>query len=122
MPKTYKTQKIHNINITDMRVLPGDSAFLLDDGETSILYDTGFAFTGEELAQKVQKLLPDAITQYDASLAAEDFARYQKQVPGMFLWLGVGDTAALHNGKFAVPEDVLPIGVDTWLKIANHKW
>ena len=57
MPKTYKTQKIHNINITDMRVLPGDSAFLLDDGETSILYDTGFAFTGEKLAQKVKNHL-----------------------------------------------------------------
>jgi metal-dependent amidase/aminoacylase/carboxypeptidase family protein len=76
----------------------------------------------EELAQKVQKLLPKAITHYDASLAAEDFARYQKKVPGMFLWLGVGDTEALHNGKFIVPEDVLPVGVDTWLKIANHKW
>ena len=76
----------------------------------------------EELAQKVQNLLPDAITQYDASLAAEDFARYQKKVPGMFLWLGVGDTEALHNGKFIVPEDVLPVGVDTWREIANHKW
>ena len=59
MTKTYKTQKIHNINITDMRVLPGDSAFLLDDGETSILYDTGFAFTGEELAQKVKNHLQE---------------------------------------------------------------
>ncbi len=59
MPKTYKTQKIHNINITDMRVLLGDSAFLLDDGETAILYDTGFAFTGEELAQKVKNHLQE---------------------------------------------------------------
>ena len=57
MPKTYKTQKIHNINITDMRVLPGDSAFLVDDGETAILYDTGFAFTGEKLAKKVKNHL-----------------------------------------------------------------
>lgn len=76
----------------------------------------------EELARMVQELLPDAISKYDASLAAEDFARYQHQVPGMFLWLGVGDTAALHNGKFIVPEEVLPIGVEAWLKIANHKW
>lgn len=76
----------------------------------------------EELAQKVQKLLPEAITHYDASLAAEDFARYQREVPGMFLWLGVGDTAALHNGKFVVPEDVLAVGVESWLKIANNKW
>ena len=76
----------------------------------------------EELAQRVQKLLPEAISEYEPSLAAEDFSRYQLQIPGMFLWLGVGDTAALHNGKFVVPKDVLPIGVDAWLKITNHKW
>ena len=39
------------MKITDVRVLPGDSGFLIDDGKTSILYDTGFAFTGEQLAQ-----------------------------------------------------------------------
>lgn len=76
----------------------------------------------EALAKKVQELLPDAITEYDASLASEDFSRYQHKVPGMFLWLGVGDTAALHNGKFVVPDEVLPIGVDTWCRIAQHRW
>ena len=45
------------MKITDVRVLPGDSGFLIDDGKTSILYDTGFAFTGERLAQNVQKIL-----------------------------------------------------------------
>lgn len=76
----------------------------------------------EELAHKVKQLLPEAISEFDTSLAAEDFSRYQQQVPGMFLWLGVGDMAALHNGKFYVPKEVLPIGVDGWLKIANYKW
>lgn len=76
----------------------------------------------EELAEKVWGLMPEAIAQYDPSLAAEDFSRYQREVPGMFLWLGAGDTAPLHNGKFAVPEAVLDIGVDGWLKLANHKW
>lgn len=75
-----------------------------------------------ELAQKVQALIPEAITEYAPSLAAEDFSRYQQQVPGVFIWLGAGDTAALHNGKFQPPRDVLPIGVDTWRKLANHKW
>ena len=45
------------MKITDVRVLPGDSGFLIDDGKTSILYDTGFAFTGKRLAQNVQKIL-----------------------------------------------------------------
>ena len=43
--------------ITDLRVLPGDSAFLVDDGETAILYDSGFAFTGEGLVKNVQNAL-----------------------------------------------------------------
>lgn len=48
---------MHSLTITDVRVLPGDAGFLIDDGETSILYDTGFAFTGERLAKKVKSSL-----------------------------------------------------------------
>lgn len=45
------------LTITDLRVLPGDSAFLIDDGQTAILYDSGFAFTGHELADKIRRTL-----------------------------------------------------------------
>ena len=76
----------------------------------------------DALAEKVQQLLPEAIRSFEPSLASEDFSRYQHVVPGVFLWLGVGDTAALHNGKFLVPQEVLPIGVDAWVRLANHKW
>jgi len=48
---------MENISITDMRTVPGDSAFLLDDGSTAILYDTGFGFTGHALAEKVKAAL-----------------------------------------------------------------
>ena len=74
------------------------------------------------LAQTVQSLFPECITDWEPALAAEDFSRYQQVAPSMFMWLGVGDVAPLHNGKFHVPEHVLDIGVDSWLKIANHKW
>ncbi len=47
------------IKVTDVRVQKGDSAFLIDDGKTAILYDTGFAFTGEGVAQNVKKALGD---------------------------------------------------------------
>ena len=46
-----------DINITDVRVHPGDSGFLIDNGETAILYDSGFAFTGDAVAQNIKKLL-----------------------------------------------------------------
>lgn len=46
-----------NIKITDVRCKKADAAFLLDDGKTSILYDTGFGFTGECIADNVQAVL-----------------------------------------------------------------
>lgn len=45
------------ITVTDVRAHPGDSAFLLDDGKTAILYDSGFAFTGYQVADNIRKVL-----------------------------------------------------------------
>lgn len=45
------------MTITDVRVHPGDSGFLLDDGQTAILYDSGFAFTGYAVADKIKTIL-----------------------------------------------------------------
>lgn len=48
---------MNDIKITDMRSHLGDSAFLIDDGETSILYDSGFGFTGFKVAENIKKQL-----------------------------------------------------------------
>ncbi len=53
-----------NIKITDVRALPGDSAFLIDDGKTAILYDTGFAFTGYKVLERVKTALKDRELDY----------------------------------------------------------
>lgn len=45
------------LKITDVRAVPGDSAFLLDDGVTSVLYDTGFGFTGYAVADNIRAVL-----------------------------------------------------------------
>ncbi len=45
------------LKIYDVRVLPGDSAFLIDNGKTAILYDSGFGFTGERIAENIEKVL-----------------------------------------------------------------
>lgn len=52
------------IRITDVRAVPGDSAFLLDDGQTSILYDSGFAFTGFSVADKIKEVLGERELDY----------------------------------------------------------
>ena len=48
---------MQNLKITDVRVHPGDSAFLIDDGKTTILYDSGFGFTGFGVAENIKKVL-----------------------------------------------------------------
>ncbi|MBE6586786.1 MAG: MBL fold metallo-hydrolase [Ruminococcaceae bacterium] len=52
------------ITIRDVRTIPGDSGFLIDDGKTSILYDSGFAFTGYSLADNVKKALGERKLDY----------------------------------------------------------
>lgn len=70
----------------------------------------------------LQRLLPNSIRQMEPTRIGEDFSRYQEKVPGVLLWLGVGDTPSLHNSKFLVPQEVLPVGVEAWVRIAEEKW
>lgn len=53
-----------DIMVTDVRILPGDSGFLLDDGKTSILFDTSFGFNGYRMAEKVKELLGERKLDY----------------------------------------------------------
>lgn len=76
----------------------------------------------EDLTRQVQSLLPNVLTEIEPTRIAEDFSRYQEVVPGVLLWLGVGDTPSLHNSKFLVPKEILPLGVDAWIRLAEHKW
>ena len=46
-----------NLKITDVRSQKGDASFLIDDGKTSVLYDTGFGFTGEDIVKNVKAVL-----------------------------------------------------------------
>ena len=50
--------------ITDVRVHPGDAAFLVDDGKTAILYDTGFGFTGKKLTENIRAILGERKLDY----------------------------------------------------------
>ncbi len=53
-----------DIKVTDVRETPGDSAFLIDDGKTAIMYDSGFAFTGYAVADKIKNILGDRSLDY----------------------------------------------------------
>ena len=53
-------------------------------------------------------------------MTAEDFAWYQKYVPGMFFFLGLGDTPALHADTFDFDESILVKGADFFESLAEN--
>ena len=76
--------------------------------------------------EKIVKILTNNIFNVSdtasPTLAGEDFACFSEYAPSCMIWLGIGDTPPLHNEKFFVPNEVLPIGVELWNKIANFNW
>ena len=53
-----------NIKVTDVRCQKGDASFLIDNGKTSILYDTGFGFTGYKVAENIKAVLGERPLDY----------------------------------------------------------
>lgn len=69
----------------------------------------------EELYQRVQTGLGDGgpLALESPVLAAEDFSFYQRRVPGVFFFLGLGNTPELHAPEFRFDDEaVLPKGVE----------
>ena len=54
------------------------------------------------------------------SMITEDFSWYQKTLPGIFFFLGIGDTPALHADDFNFNEEVLIKGADLFEQIAER--
>ncbi|HIT33730.1 MAG TPA: amidohydrolase [Candidatus Faecousia intestinigallinarum] len=71
------------------------------------------------LYEKVRELV-DFRELEKPSMITEDFSWYQKYLPGMFFFLGVGDTPALHASDFHFDEGVLEKGVDFFEKLAEN--
>lgn len=53
-------------------------------------------------------------------MTAEDFSWYQRYLPGMFFFLGLGDTPALHADTFDFDESILVKGADFFEKLAEN--
>ena len=56
----------------------------------------------------------------EPSMTAEDFAWYQRFVPGMFFFLGLGDSPALHTVNFDFDDKILLKGADFFEKLAEN--
>ena len=62
-----------------------------------------------------EMLGPQAVFDAPPMMGAEDFAYYLESTPGTFWWIGAGTAeqgcgGGLHNPKFTINENILPIG------------
>ena len=74
------------------------------------------------LVQALEEVCGDAYEETPPYMLAEDFSLYQTQIPGMFFFLGSGNTekgftASLHSAEFDFDEAILATGVETYAKL-----
>lgn len=70
-----------------------------------------------ELFSLVERALPEMGRVEEPLLIAEDFAFYQRCLPGAFLLLGTGTGIALHADRFDFDERVLLAGVEAYRRL-----
>ncbi|AHY47995.1 amidohydrolases: amidohydrolase [Rubrobacter radiotolerans] len=54
------------------------------------------------------------------SMGGEDFAFMLREVPGAYVWLGVGDVSGLHTPRFDFDEAILPMGAALHVALAER--
>ena len=72
----------------------------------------------EDLCEKVRSVAPFRELE-EPSMTAEDFSWYQRYLPGMFFFLGLGDAPTLHSDNFDFDENILLKGVEFFLRLAE---
>ena len=71
------------------------------------------------LFDQVTQMLPDLQILKEPQMIAEDFAFYQKKMPGVFFFLGTGTGIALHNCHFDFDEQILQSGITMDIDLMN---
>ena len=72
----------------------------------------------EQTLERVQKILPVSHLE-TPTMTSEDFSWYQRYVPGVFFFLGLGDVPALHSADFHFNEAILTKGADFFERLAE---
>lgn len=71
------------------------------------------------LVDQVLKLDPNIVLLEKPKMISEDFAHYQRRVPGVFFFLGTGTGIALHAHNFDFDEEALEAGVREYCKLSR---
>jgi amidohydrolase len=54
-------------------------------------------------------------------MGGEDFSYMLNARPGNFIFIGNGDTAALHNAAYDFNDEIIPHGVSYWVRLAEQR-
>lgn len=87
--------------------------------QINIDYNDGYdaVINDPELLQQIRTQIPAIKLLENPVMQSEDFGLYRKTCPSLFFFLGVGNTAPLHNDQFDFDMAVLQRGLDLWITI-----
>lgn len=70
--------------------------------------------------QKAMEKAGIELLQADKTVIGEDFSEYQKRVPGVFAFLGLGDVPSLHNNHFNFDEELMSVGIRAFVGLLDY--
>ena len=53
-------------------------------------------------------------------MGAEDFSFMLEARPGAYIFLGNGDSTDLHTDTYDFNDDIIPVGVSYWVRLAER--
>ena len=65
--------------------------------------------------------LPNVDPDVNPMMGGEDFSYMLNARPGNFIFIGNGDTAALHNADYDFNDEIIPHGVSYWVRLAESR-
>ncbi|MEB4592271.1 M20 aminoacylase family protein [Candidatus Thiothrix sp. Deng01] len=97
----------------------------------SIRFNPGYPATinrqanAETCYQVASELVGEGCVQWNPppSMGAEDFAYMLQQRPGAYIWIGngaAGESHALHNPHYDFNDQILPLGANYWVQLAQR--
>jgi hippurate hydrolase len=95
--------------------------------EARLAYERGYPVlvndaAATDFAASVARQVSDSVdTSAVPVMGGEDFAFFLQQRPGAFIFVGNGDSAALHHPAYDFNDEAIPAGVSYWAKLVESR-
>jgi len=105
---TKATAEAYNVQFEIREGQPG-AILINDESQTNRCVEIARQLLGEE----------QVVTPGPTFMGSEDFAFYAQQVPGVYGFVGNGNTPNVHHPMFVFDEANLPVGASYWVAVAQ---